>query len=195
MPICLDIETDSLDPTNGVITMVGTMDKDGVRVFTSDAETFRADSYAAEDNLLHRLSDANFRYTDSLLTYNGVHFDMVFLATRLMRHKIAPPAFMGIKRHIDLMLYATHLNGGTRISKDMAASKFCGLYSPRNSSGAFLAQIYGQRIVTDLQHTETIFHNLSDVCVTSRMFDTWKSWPSFKEFYSKQFPDINEWLK
>ena len=144
MPLVLDLETSGLDPTNNFITMVGTMDDDGVRVFSSPASEFRKDPLAAESNLLHRLSEATFK-CHSLLTYNGLHFDMGFLATRLMRHQLPSPSFMSNNRHIYLMRYATHLNGGARISKDMAASKYCNLYVSRANSGSFLAQIYAAK--------------------------------------------------
>jgi DNA polymerase elongation subunit (family B) len=194
MVLICDIETSGLDPTVDFITMVGKMDNDGVNVFSAPASDFRNDPYAAEDNLLHRLSAANFSYTDLLITYNGFGFDLPFLTTRLMAHKIPPPAFIGIKKHLDLMLFATHINGGSRISKDMAASKYCNLYVARNSSGIWLAQIYNQKIVSDTQHVEAMGHNLQDLMVTYKMLEVWKTFPSFEKFYSAKYPDIKEWL-
>jgi hypothetical protein len=193
MPLVLDLETSGLDPTNNFITMVGTMDDDGVRVFSSPASEFRKDPLAAESNLLHRLSEATFK-CHSLLSFNGIYFDHPFLQTRLLAHSLPTPAFLNMKKHIDLMLFATHINGGTRISKDMAASKYCNLYVPKASSGAWLAQIYSQRIVTDSQHVGAIGHNLQDLITTYQMLEVWKTFPSFNKFYTNIFPNLEEWL-
>ena len=192
--LTVDIETSGLDPTNTFITMVGTMDNDGVRIFSSPASEFRKDPQHAEKQLLQRLSNADFRFTDVLLSFNGISFDQPFLRTRMMAHKLTPPAFVATKHHIDLMLFATHLNGGTRISKDMAASKFCNLYVPKNSSGAWLASIYSQQIVTDAQHFSAIGHNSQDLITTYQMLEVWKTFPSFGKFYSSMFPNLKEWL-
>ena len=193
--LVLDLETSGLDPTVDFITMVGLMDNDGIRIFSAPANEFRSNPYAAEKKLLQNVSTAVFK-PDTVVTFNGISYDFPFLSTRFLANELVKPEFF-VKsfRHIDLMQYATYLNGGIRISKDMAASKFCGLYIPhQQSSGAFLAQIYTQRIVSDAQHVSTLDHNSRDLVTTFHMLDVWKKFPSFRAFYSAKYPDINEWL-
>lgn len=192
--LCLDLETSGLDPTTDFITVAGVMGDFGMHAISSPAKLFREDPLAAELNLLKRLSDMNFNFGEPLLTFNGFSFDLPFLKTRLMVHELPEPGFMSpSQHHIDLMSFATACNGGVRISKDNAASKFCNVYVPKNSSGAYLAKIYSQRIVTDDQHFGTILHNCQDLRVSRQMLDAWNPWPLFEQHYIAQYPDLRIW--
>ena len=192
MTVCLDIESSGLDPTVDFITVVGLMGDFGLYAISSPAKQFREDPFAAEHSLLKRMGDMNFNFGEPLLTYNGLSFDLPFLKTRLMIHELPEMPFAQAN-HIDLMTFATACNGGVRISKDMAASKYCNTYVPKNSSGAFLSKIYSQRIVTDDQHFGTILHNCQDLRVSRQMLDAWNPWPLFEQHYIAQYPDLRSW--
>jgi hypothetical protein len=165
----------------------------GLYSISSPAKMFREDPLKAEFSLLKRMTEMNYNFDEPLLTFNGKNFDLPFLKTRLMIHDLPEPPFMRTKHHIDLMTFATACNGGVRISKDMAASKYCNTYVPKNSSGAFLAKIYTQRIVTEDQHYGTILHNCQDLRVSKQMLDAWNGWPLFEQHYIAQYPDLRVW--
>ena len=191
--LTIDIESSGLDPAVDFITAVGVLNDNKVTVFSSPAKDFRNSPVEAEGKLLQSLLNFDFSYDNALLSYNGESFDIPFVRTRLLAHKLPALPFLGTEHHIDLMHYATFINGGTRISKDSAAFKFTNLYVPRNSSGAYLAAIYRQRIVSDDEHLSMWHHLSQDLFVTQRLFNKWNTYPEFEEFYTRKFPDFRTW--
>ena len=189
----IDVESAGLDPTIDFLSVVGLMGDFGISCISSPAKQFRDDPLKAEYNLLKRMTEMNYNYNEPILTFNGAHFDLGFLKTRLMVHELPEPPFIHTPHHIDLMSFATACNGGVRISKDNAARKYCNNYVPSSSSGAYLAKIYSQRIVTDDQHFGTLMHNCQDLRVTRQMFDAWNDWPLFEQHFVAQFPDFRTW--
>ncbi len=176
-----DIETSGLSPELGsFVTAIGFLNNSGVRINTSTASLYRANFAEAERQTLRAFAPMRFEPDDVLVTFNGISFVVPFLQKRFAA-MLPGLSFSMPTKHIDLMYFAKEMNGGIRISKDMAASKFGNVYVPHNSNGAYLAEIYSTHIVSDVDHMLTQLHLAQDLFVTAQLFEKWKTFPRFRK--------------
>ncbi len=92
--VILDIETSSLEADAGVIVGAGLMNEDG------KSEYLQARKTTEEKSLLAKLTK-RLESFDVVVTWNGRGFDLPFLTTRLLKHKMDPRPVLR-KMHLDL---------------------------------------------------------------------------------------------
>jgi uncharacterized protein len=90
----LDIETSSLEADAGIILGAGIMTEEGKSEYLQARKTSEEKSLLAK--LLKRLESF-----DVIVTWSGRGFDIPFLTTRLLKHKMDPRPVMR-KMHLDL---------------------------------------------------------------------------------------------
>jgi uncharacterized protein len=90
----LDIETSSLEADAGIILGAGIMTEEGKSEYLQARKTSEEKSLLAK--LLKRLESF-----DVIVTWSGRGFDIPFLTTRLLKHKMDPRLMMR-KMHLDL---------------------------------------------------------------------------------------------
>lgn len=178
--IFLDIETSGLDPIKDFITCIGILPTDqGIMQFSCSAEEFRSDPQRAEQVILLSFTtwlEANAS-RDLIASYNGDAFDIPFMKSRCFHHDIIFPSIT----HLDIFPFIQRIHG-RRLSKDDAARRYCDLYIPSNSSGAFLARIYSNRKATDMQHLLMLQHNAIDLVTTARLCDSLSQFDDFQKW-------------
>jgi uncharacterized protein len=92
--VILDIETSSLEADAGVIVGAGLMSEEG------KSEYFQARKTTEEKPLLTKLLK-RLESFDVIVTWSGRGFDIPFLTTRLLKHKMDPRPILR-KLHLDL---------------------------------------------------------------------------------------------
>ena len=92
--VILDIETSSLEADAGIVLGVGLMTEQG------KSEYMQANATTEEKTLLTKLVKRLESY-DVIVTWSGRGFDIPFLTTRLLKHKMDPRPVLS-KMHIDL---------------------------------------------------------------------------------------------
>lgn len=111
----VDIETTATDPAEGELVAIGVGVHDCAEPLTeaayetcyrrdaADGRPAASDEAALVDRAMARLDDAD---ADRLVSYNGVEFDLSFLADRLDRlgSEVALPAITEPPAHLDLFL-------------------------------------------------------------------------------------------
>jgi uncharacterized protein YprB with RNaseH-like and TPR domain len=191
--ICVDLETSGLLPKVSWATCVGLGSESGVQQFSAPAKDFREKPLDAEFSLLTELTETkhNLSEKDFLIGYNSFKFDLPFLQARLEYHKLSTDIVKELRKakHIDMSLYCRTLTktdrtpDGYYITKDESARKLCALYVPSSASGAYLAQIYSNQVVTDEEHLDCLNHNSIDITTELKMHHHFMRIPDYKEFY------------
>ena len=92
--VILDIETSSLEADAGIIVGAGLISEEG------KSEYFQARKTAEEKPLLSKLLK-RLESVDVIVTWSGRGFDVPFLTTRLMKHRMDPRPVLR-KMHLDL---------------------------------------------------------------------------------------------
>ena len=180
--ICLDIETQGLDPSRDSIVAIGVMDIWGLHVFSSSVEELKISTENAEKRILTEFSSylGNCMPDDTFLTYNGLSFDFPFLAARARRHG---NSFLERQlkehSHLDIFPYCVSIVG-RKISKYEACSKLANLYSPRRTDGLWSSRLYSNiALLTVDAHCDMLAHNALDLSDTYKLYTVLKQFPDF----------------
>lgn len=153
----LDIETTGINPDESEITLIGTMDKNGIKQYS-----FQEDLRLVCDKIN---SDYDvFGVVPTIVTYNGYAFDIPFLEKKL-----------GLEinnEHIDLYLTAKEKLGkyNKYFSKDSIA-RFSEIYVPSNITGGRCAFIGNRSIEIDKPEMlmKVYQHNALDLITTRQL--------------------------
>ena len=185
--LALDIETTGLDPETDRITCIGIMSSNGIIQFSETTTLLKTKPEMAEENILLKFR-AHMKEAKALtlITYNGVNFDLKFIAARMKKHFNSSDGeitrILYFHPHIDLAVFSKKLNGNRNISKEFACHKIGNIYVPRSSSGLFLARIYTSRTFTEQDHYEMLQHNAIDLAATLKFYNHLQIYPDFKSF-------------
>jgi len=194
----IDIETTGLCPsptpamlankeTEDYIVAIGCLDEFGINIFSSYYDTYKISLEAAEKDCLRHFGDYFLQLDeDTLLSYNGVDFDIPFIVSKLIKYGGETNANLSKllleTNHIDLMGFSK-LIAGRRLAKDDACRKLGNLYVPRKSEGLWNARIYkNPQLLSENEHLEMLQHNATDLTATTRLYNV-----------VKQFQDFAEW--
>ncbi len=174
----LDIETSGLDAKRDFITCIGILTDEGIRQISDSAACFRSNPLRAEQSILGDFyqwcHNDSISPSDTLITYNGLGFDLPFIHERGCAGVLTNP-------HIDLSLFVK-ASTSRYVSKDIAASKLGNLYVPSGIPGAYLARAYNSGLVTDMEHLEMLQHNAVDLVTTARLYEKIRSYPDFRSW-------------
>lgn len=185
MMFALDIETSGLKPEDCFITCIGIADERGLKQWSAPAAHFRQDWWAAEQELIEEfcrdVEDCAVATEETLVTYNGVQFDLPFMETRFKSNQQDLPNLLMQAHHIDLFFFVKSLYGRAA-GKDDAIRRFSNIYVPKNSSGSYLARMYTNGKATDQDHMEMLQHNAIDCCATLRFALSLRGYKDFEDF-------------
>lgn len=183
----LDIETTGLDRARCHFVLGGLYDPEEGKL-----HQIFADHTKEEEEALTAFMDLANRY-DVIVTYNGRHFDLPFLAERVRRTGCGAPACHGY----DLDLYQV-VNGHSPIRrllpnlKQKTVESYMGLWQDRTDeiSGAESVELYYHYMTTgDPQaRREILLHNSDDVLQLTRLTKVIGKSDFHKAMYSMGFP-------
>ncbi len=191
----LDIETTGLSPHNSHFILGGLL------LYTDKGVTVKqyfAESLAEEkQTLLAFLEDV--KHLDVIITYNGKHFDLKYLRTRMSQLGILEDYQFPF--NLDLYLV---LNGHSSLRKllpnlkQKTVENFMGLWASRTDeiSGADSVDMYYQFLQTkssELRHL-ILLHNRDDVLQLSQLLPVLEKSDIHKAFFCLGFPVENLYI-
>lgn len=185
----LDIETTGLSPINNHFILGGLLiyNESGVIVKQYFAETLEEEKAA----LIAFLDD--IKNLDIVITYNGKHFDLKFLKTRIKELDIKNNYYFPF--NLDIYLF---LNGHSTLRKLLPNLKqktienYMGLWSTRTDeiSGAESVELYKEFLSSQnnkLRHL-IMLHNSDDILQLSQLLPVLEKCDIHKGFFSLGFP-------
>jgi uncharacterized protein YprB with RNaseH-like and TPR domain len=207
--ITLDIETSGLYPSptkemidqgdsEDFLVAIGVYDGYNLHTFSSPHDSYNISLEVAERDILS--SFCNFlscsSVDESLLTYNGISFDIPFITTKLLKYGgdyyLSSSASLLNMPNVDLIRYSKFVTGRL-LSKDDACRKLANLYVPRKSEGLWSARIYkNPQFLTENDHLEMLQHNTIDLTATTRFYNVVKRFPDFQEWRTQELKMIKE---
>jgi hypothetical protein len=209
--IVLDIETTGLHPaptpeqadrgiTEDYITCIGVMDEFGLSCLSAPIDAFKVSLEGAELTTLKAFKSFIFDIPPEetvFLTYNGVIFDIPFIASRAMHHGLQELAEAVLSaKDIDLQRYVQYATrseerlNGIRFSKDNACRTLANLYIPKKTEGLWTARIYkNPQLLTLQDHLDMIQHNAVDLAATAKLYNVVKNFPDFSSWRMQEFKD------
>lgn len=191
----LDIETTGLDPSRNKFILGGLFDlQDGIM------HQFFAENRSEEKQALEEFYELLSGF-DMVITYNGKHFDMPFIARRMKAHGIGPDADHSIDAAAllpyDLDLYLV-INGHSPIKKFVPNLKqktienYMGLWQSRDDeiSGAESVELYNKYEKTGDAELESkiLLHNSDDVLQLTRLIKVLSKCDIHRAMYHLGFP-------
>lgn len=194
----LDIETTGLDPSKNKFILGGLFDLQTktMHQFFAEKRAEEAEALAAFYELISSL--------DMVITYNGRHFDMPFIARRMKAHGIGAdpkhsdgPIDTAALLPYNLDLYLV-VNGHSPIKKfvpnlkQKTVENYMGLWQSREDeiSGAESVELYNRYENTgkaDLEE-KILLHNSDDVLQLTRLIKVLSKCDMHKAMYSLGFP-------
>nr|WP_245156583.1 ribonuclease H-like domain-containing protein [Clostridium aminobutyricum] len=185
----LDIETTGLNPQYSHFILGGLLifQEDGVRVKQYFAENLQEE----KQTLTAFLDEA--KKMDILITYNGKHFDIKYLKTRMAELGLSDENLFPYNFDLYLMI-----NGHSSLRKllpnlkQKTVENFMGLWSSRKDeiSGAESVELYKRYLSTkdsDLRDL-ILLHNRDDILQLSQLLPVLKKVDIHKGFFSLGFP-------
>ncbi len=195
----LDIETTGLDPSRNKFILGGLFDLQTktMHQFFAEKRSEEAEALAAFYELLSDL--------DMVITYNGRHFDMPFIAKRMRVHGIGTKAAASNIDTSSLLPYNLDLylvvNGHSPIKKfvpnlkQKTVENYMGLWQSREDeiSGAESVELYNRYENTGKPELEEkiLLHNSDDVLQLTRLIKVLSKCDMHKAMYSLGFPAGN----
>ena len=200
----LDIETTGLDPSRNKFILGGLFDIQTGEMHQIFAEN-RGEEKQALEEFYHLLSGF-----DMVITYNGKHFDMPFIARRMKAHGIGSyPDHTGaavdtawlLPYNLDLYLV---INGHSPIKKfvpnlkQKTVENYMGLWQSRDDeiSGAESVELYNrfEKSGDSSLEEKILLHNSDDVLQLTRLMKVLSKCDMHKAMYHLGFPvkAINE---
>lgn len=188
----LDIETTGLSPQNNYFILGGLLiyNDSGVMVKQYFAENIQEEKQI----LIAFLND--IKSLDAIITYNGKHFDLNFLKTRIEKLEIQTDCIFPF--NLDLYLL---LNGHSSLRKllpnlkQKTVENFMGLWSTRTDeiSGAESVEMYKEFLVTKSDDLRDLImlHNSDDVLQLSQLLPVLEKSDIHKAFFNLGFPVDN----
>lgn len=178
--VFLDLESGGLDKSADLVSVVGVLWLGrGLSQFVGGERELLLDACAYFDNLPDDVT---------LVTFNGINFDLPFVRSACERHRI--PFFLARFKHVDLMPIARiQIAGKDRfsgelgwISKDRACDKL-GIYVPKTVSGFKCALIARSSraegisgVQKDFEMVDVLGHNAIDLVATAKLFEAFQKY-------------------
>lgn len=182
----LDIETTGLDPSRNKFILGGLFD-----LQKGDMHQLFAESRSEEKETLEKFYELMSDF-DMVITYNGKHFDMPFIARRMKAHGISSTL---LPYNLDLYLV---VNGHSPIKKFVPNLKqktveaYMGLWQDREDeiSGAESVELYNKYEKSGDPELEKkiLLHNSDDVLQLTRLMKVLSKCDIHKAMYHLGFP-------
>lgn len=181
----LDIETTGLDPSRNKFILGGLFDLQAktMHQFFAESRSEEAETLSAFYEEVSKL--------DMVITYNGRHFDMPFIARRMKAHGISGQ----LPYNLDLYLV---VNGHSPIKKfvpnlkQKTVENYMGLWQSREDeiSGAESVELYNRYENTKAADLERkiLLHNSDDVLQLTRLIKVLSKCDVHKAMYTLGFP-------
>lgn len=161
-PVLLDIETSSLEADAGVVVGVGLIDEKGESHYLESRRS------GEERELLVRLVKRLDAYS-MIVTWNGRSFDLPFLVTRMLKHRLDPRPILG-KEHLDLAELVKFRLRLTFTYLDHVC-EFFGIEKKRNPMGMDVPGLYLRALEGDRMALGRIKeHCLDDLRATRKLY-------------------------
>lgn len=184
----LDIETTGLNPSRNKFILGGCFDLQEKTMHQFFAES-RSEEAVSLEAFYEKISDF-----DMVITYNGKHFDMPFIAKRMQNYNMSGM----MPYNLDLYLL---LNGHSPIKKfvpnlkQKTVENYMGLWQTRADeiSGAESVELYNKYEKTgdaELEH-KILLHNSDDVLQLTRLIKVIGKCDFHKAMYHMGFPVWN----
>ncbi len=160
--VILDIETSSLEADAGIVVGAGLISENG------QAEYFPVRRTDEEKNVLVKLVQRLNEF-EIVTTWNGRFFDLPFLTTRLLAHKLDPRPFIRM-RHIDLNEVVKNRLKLTFTYLDHVCD-FFGIEKKRGTMGMDVPRLYVKALEGDRKALGAIReHCLDDLQATRKVY-------------------------